>query len=121
MPRFVILTHDHPMLHWDLLLEDVSAGHLLTWRLLQEPDSVTTIPAEPLSPHRLAYLDYEGPVSGNRGTVAQWDAGRYERHHSDESSETIAPFTVRLRGRRLNGIFQFSDADRAWYRLAAET
>ena len=27
--------------------------------------------------HRLLYLDYEGPVSGNRGIVRRWDGGEY--------------------------------------------
>src|SRR5205807_395991 len=35
MPRFVILEHDHPELHWDLMLE---AGPVLrTWRLAAPP------------------------------------------------------------------------------------
>ncbi len=85
MSRFVILTHDHPFLHWDLMLED--AGILRTWRLLSSPDSarniaggkITTkiIRAEQLPDHRLFYLDYEGPVSNNRGIVKRFDAGEY--------------------------------------------
>ena len=71
--RFAILTHDHPFPHWDLLLE---AGETCrTWRLLANPDSEGPIPAEILPDHRVFYLDYEGPVSGNRGTVLQWDSG----------------------------------------------
>ena len=35
MPRFVILEHDYPELHWDLMLE--TAGALRTWRLLRPP------------------------------------------------------------------------------------
>jgi hypothetical protein len=31
-----------------------------------------------LADHRLAYLTYQGPVSGNRGGVTRWDEGRYE-------------------------------------------
>ena len=73
MPRFAILNHDWPFLHWDLLLE--SEGKLLTWRLLREPAAGATIEAEALPSHRLAYLDYEGPVSGNRGSVTCWDRG----------------------------------------------
>ena len=35
MPRFVILEHDHPVVHWDLMLE---AGEALrTWRLAAPP------------------------------------------------------------------------------------
>ena len=73
--RFVILTHDHPTLHWDLMLED--AGTLRTWRLPATP-ATGAIDAEALPDHRLAYLAYEGPVSGNRGTVQRFDAGFYQ-------------------------------------------
>jgi hypothetical protein len=97
MPRFVVLTHDHPVLHWDLMLEH---GELLrTWRLMQPPDVDGLIDAEALPDHRLAYLDYEGPVSGDRGTVWQWDAGTYEAVES-----AIDRVLVRLAGRRLCGV-----------------
>lgn len=76
MPRFVILSHDHPFPHWDLMLE--TGDRLRTWRLLEEPAPETSVPAEPLGDHRRLYLDYEGPVSGNRGHVARWDAGTFE-------------------------------------------
>lgn len=76
MPRFAILIHDHPTLHWDFLLEQGESCR--TWRLLSSPDSLGDIPAEEIATHRLMYLDYEGPVSGNRGTVTQWDAGTFE-------------------------------------------
>jgi hypothetical protein len=76
MLRFVILTHDWPMPHWDYLVE---AGNALrAWRLLAEPTADADIPAEPNFTHRLFYLDYEGPVPGGRGTVSRWDAGSYE-------------------------------------------
>ena len=76
MPRFVVLTHDHPHLHWDLLLE--ADGALRTWRLEMPPAPAAEIRAEALPDHRLMYLTYEGPVSGNRGRVDRWDAGSYE-------------------------------------------
>jgi hypothetical protein len=34
--------------------------------------------AYPLGDHRIAYLDYEGPVSGDRGYVRRLDAGKVE-------------------------------------------
>ncbi len=75
MPRYVILEHDHLVLHWDFMLE---AGELLrTWRLAAQPDPDRTILAEPLGDHRRLYLDYEGPVSGGRGCVTRWDAGTF--------------------------------------------
>ncbi len=85
MPRYVILLHEIPPghkvaggrgTHWDLMLEQ--NGVLRTWALADEPRGELTTQAEQLPDHRLAYLDYEGPVSGNRGNVSQWDAGEYE-------------------------------------------
>jgi hypothetical protein len=96
MPRYVILEHDHPFLHWDLMLEiDIA---LRTWRLAAPPASGGIISAQPLGDHRLAYLDYEGPVSGNRGTVKQWDRGDFEMISEGEDQ-----LVLRLCGRRFNG------------------
>ena len=77
MPRrFVILEHDHPFLHWDLLLEEECSAR--TWRLLRKPCLREPIAAEPLPDHRLMYLDYEGVVSGDRGSVKRFLAGTYQ-------------------------------------------
>lgn len=75
MPRFVILEHDHPTLHWDLMLEAGAALH--TWRLAQPPRPGARIQATALPDHRIMYLDYEGPVSGNRGQVRCWERGTF--------------------------------------------
>lgn len=75
MPRYVLLAHDWPTPHFDLLLE---CGDVLkSWRLLAGPTPGVTVPAEPNADHRLAYLDYEGEVSGGRGTVRRVAAGEY--------------------------------------------
>jgi hypothetical protein len=94
--RFVILQHDHPFLHWDLMLEVGDA--LRTWRLLEEPALGKVIAIEPLGDHRKLYLDYEGPVSGGRGAVRRWDAGELE-WRIDETERVV----VRLAGQRLSG------------------
>ena len=110
MPRFVVLEHDHPELHWDLMLE---AGAVLrTWRLHAPPPLTLPSPpaaggegrvrggavrASPSFDHRLAYLDYEGPVSGGRGTVTRWDAGTFTWV---DAGDGVA---VRLEGARLRG------------------
>ena len=99
MPRFAILTHDHPELHWDLLLERETA--LRTWRLQRPPDETGPISALPLADHREAYLDYEGPVSGNRGHVSRWDSGEMEW-----LLETPLCVRARLRGTRIKGEIQ---------------
>jgi hypothetical protein len=99
MPHFVVLTHDHPFLHWDLMVEQGDV--LRTWRLKQPPDAEGPIVAEALPDHRLAYLDYEGPVRGGRGTVERWDAGTY-----DMVELTRNRVTVRLNSGKLDCVVQ---------------
>lgn len=72
--RYAVLRHDHPQLHWDLLLESGTACR--TWRILELPEGRGPWRVEPIADHRSYYLTYEGPVSGNRGSVEQWDAGQ---------------------------------------------
>jgi hypothetical protein len=36
-----------------------------------------TVDAQRIADHRLAYLEYEGPISGGRGTVRRLDGGSY--------------------------------------------
>ena len=74
------------------------AESLRTWRLAGCPDGVGAIDAEAIDDHRLAYLDYEGPVSGGRGQVRRWDRGEYEAVES-----TAERVVVRLVGERLRG------------------
>src|SRR5713226_1074727 len=96
MPRFVLLEHDHPVLHWDLMLE--VGGSLATWRLSAPPIASDMVSAVHIGNHRLAYLDYEGPVSANRGQVRRYDAGECQWL---ERSERLV--VVRLTGARLTG------------------
>ena len=96
MLRFVVLTHDHPDWHWDFMLE--RDGGLQTWRLVESPLTPGVVKAEPLSVHRLEYLEYEGPVSGGRGEVRRWDCGVYK---PIEESQYLA--VVQLLGEKLQG------------------
>jgi len=97
MPRFVILEHDHPQVHWDLMLE--TGDVLRTWRLADAPfTTAEPILATTIGDHRRSYLDYEGPVSGNRGYVVRWDGGTYEALALSDSDVHI-----RLQGARLCG------------------
>jgi hypothetical protein len=54
--------------------------------------------AEPLGDHRRDYLEYEGPVSGQRGQVSRIDAGSYETLSESRESWTVELSGVRLRG-----------------------
>lgn len=77
--RFVILYHTgYGAVHWDLMLEE--AGSLATWRLYRDPCGLGTEGWElfPIGEHRPAYLDYEGPLSGDRGKVRRVSSGTYE-------------------------------------------
>ena len=78
--RFVILRHSgHGPLHYDWMLEEGDA--LATWRTADGPEALVVgqaVEATRLPDHRLAYLDYEGPVSGGRGNVERVAAGTYE-------------------------------------------
>ncbi len=110
MPRFVILEHDHPFLHWDLMFE--AGSTLRTWRLSRpfaaDPGSaehdlhgsaeVARIPAEELPDHRIEYLDYEGPVSNNRGSVKRVESGWFH-----PLAKTADRWEVRLEGVRSSG------------------
>lgn len=101
VPRYAILAHDWPQPHWDLFLE--TGKVLRAWRLLAEPLPGAVVPAEPAADHRLMYLDYEGPVSGDRGTVTRWDAGAFEWVRDEPGHAEVELAGGRLRGRLVVG------------------
>jgi hypothetical protein len=93
MPRFVILLHETPPLsprprHYDLMLERdaptdaTGRAHkgppsLRTWACAECPVLVPSTMADELADHRPAYLDYEGEISQERGTVRRVAHGTY--------------------------------------------
>ncbi|MFO0820285.1 MAG: hypothetical protein U1A77_20220 [Pirellulales bacterium] len=101
--RFVLLRHDLPpdstrASHWDLMIE---IGEILrTWELTSLSHLDQASPSEtidnneidlrpitrPLPEHRLAYLDYEGPVSNNRGVVQRIAMGVHESFEDPSSN-----------------------------------
>lgn len=109
MPRFVILEHDFPILHWDLMLEWGST--LRTWRLSRPPAVDLIVDAEASFDHRPIYLDYEGPISGNRGCVRRWEWGTFS--WVAESRETAA-LTFDLVGQRLKGMGRLVERAGRW-------
>ena len=110
--RFCILLHDHPFLHWDFLIE--KDDHAQSWRLLIQPVCGVPIPAEPLPPHRLLYLDYEGPVSHNRGEVTRVAEGTYQ------VISEFPDFLIRLEGLAWAQFASLDSAsiDRVWWRFS---
>jgi len=107
VPRFAILEHDHPILHWDLLLEHGPACR--TWRLATPLDGDETIAAEELPDHRLLYLDYAGPVGGNRGKVTQWDAGSFIWPTATENCVAVL-----IAGNRWSGRLELQRIQEGW-------
>ena len=99
MPRFVLLYHDCPPSyerpsHWDLMLEsarrfargrssaprDWSAARQRTAMSIPDcppPALDDSVEAIRLSDHRRDFLEFEGPLSGNRGSVKRVAAGSY--------------------------------------------
>ena len=73
--RYVILHHTgfgEP--HYDLMFETEAGSELKTFRLPHWPIRQATA-IESLKDHRRAYLEYEGPISGNRGEVRRVATG----------------------------------------------
>lgn len=114
--RFVVLYHQMPPRdgrgnHWDFMLEEHDA--LTAWALDAVPElSEKSIPCVQLPPHRKHYLDYEGPVSNDRGTVKRYDIGTFEWIERSESK-----VVVRINGERLTGEIEITrdlGSDHAW-------
>lgn len=104
MPRFVILEHDYPTTHWDLMLESDSV--LRTWRLTRPPQSGEAFDATVVFDHRLFYLDYQGPISGGRGNVVRWEWGTFK-----ELEMNASRLAVHLTGERLAGVLVLERAE----------
>jgi hypothetical protein len=110
MNRFVILLHKSVAVeHWDVMLEVLvdGCGQLETWSIspqanLHETESGNlnyklksfSCPAKKLPYHRIAYLDYEGEISNNRGNVKRIDKGKYQKINDNK---------FRLYGKLLDG------------------
>lgn len=114
-PRYVVLEHHWDGIHYDFMIE--AGAKLRTWKLARPPAHDQPQAAVATFDHRLLYLTYEGPISGNRGHVVRWDGGTF-------SEELVDPNTFRLRldGNRLHGIVELRrlEADN-WEWLYRET
>lgn len=111
--RFVLLhhqfeTHSSQQAHWDLMLEKRES--LLTFQLLALPtgsqiDLEPRLRAKRIADHRLVYLDYEGPISGNRGSVSQVAAGMYRTSNRAENSL----IRLELAAKQLHALIEFRE------------
>ncbi len=77
--RYVILRHafaasDARQSHWDWMFRE--GDHLATWTTAALPVG-GSVAAHRIADHRIAYLDYEGPVRGERGEVHRVDGGTF--------------------------------------------
>jgi len=115
MPRFVLLLHETPAgyprgTHFDLMLEHDAV--LRTWAMDRWPAAGESVLAEKLPDHRLAYLDYEGEVAGDRGSVSRVLAGEF-----DVVTDAEALLVIALRSPGLTGnltLTQTTDAPHRW-------
>ena len=99
MPTFVVLEHDHPEPHWDFMLE--SGSVLKTWRLPEfPPQPGRAVIALALEDHRLLYLNNEGPISGDRGSVVRRDKGSFMLLEGDFEN---GPLLLALAGDTIHG------------------
>ena len=101
MPRFALLSHDWPHPHCDLLLERGDTAW--TWRLPADcteflPALAEAMPAERIANHRLHYLTWSGPVSGDRGVVQQLDRGDWSLKHEADGELLFSATGDILRG-----------------------
>ena len=82
----VLLWHEtaagnhHDWLFVDPTTLDQPEAPLTTYRIAAPPDQwleLGRMELTPIPPHRRIYLTYEGPISGNRGSVKRIDEGTF--------------------------------------------
>ena len=98
--RFVVLHHQQGQAaHYDLMVLRQDA--LATWKFNAPPQSAgpASLDCEKLPDHRTAYLDYEGPISDDRGEVQRCDQGDCHVLHWDDFCVELLFEGKGLRGR----------------------
>lgn len=99
MPRYTLSHHSGSPEgdHYDLFLE--VGDKLRTWRL-RSPDLSKLQSAAPIADHRPIYLDYNGPLSNERGHVRIEVSGTYEatwsERHIELTLDGTRKFSLRL-------------------------
>jgi hypothetical protein len=110
MPRFVVQQHfrSEDDWHFDLMLE--AAGALVTFSSHTPPEAREALPCtvRHLGDHRLAYLEYEGQISGGRGWCRIHDRGSLEWIEPTDPSllPSADEIRIRLAGEKADGTFQ---------------
>lgn len=108
MARYSVLLHEVPpdsgrKDHFDLLLENGEV--LTTWELSSWPPA-SSQPVSRLADHRLDYLEFEGPLTGNRGSVRRVSDGVYK-----VLSKSERQWLIELCGKDFAGNLQFRLSD----------
>ncbi len=83
--RYVVLRHENiPDPHFDLMFETMPGSPLVAWRSPDWPIQTETSLIK-LADHRREYLDYEGPIGGERGEVHRVTTGFYRLDCMEDS------------------------------------
>ncbi len=109
---FVLLEHRRGKdVHWDFMIELPGRGELATWRLAADPAVERgPIAADAIFAHPRRFLDYEGPLRGDKGQVRRIDRGEAEILPCADDR-----LRCRLAGRVLRGVFELcAGAAGAW-------
>ena len=97
--KFVIHHHVTSPPHYDLMVEKDNVLH--TWQIsensFQNFIDGKSINVTMIQDHRKKYLDYEGPISCDRGTVKIFDTGEYVEISWNKD------IIVQINGKLLNG------------------
>lgn len=102
MPRFAVLRHESDRdTHWDFFFE--TGEKLKTWAAEDAPRAGEQVACKELGEHRKVYLEYQGPISGDRGTVLRWDQGTFETEWQSDDA-----WIFKVAGQWLQGRLVFS-------------
>jgi hypothetical protein len=98
--RYVVLEHEVGVgdVHYDLCLEDGDV--LITFQLDAPPATDHVVTGRRSFDHRPLYLNYEGELTRDRGTVRAWDRGLAEDLSGDPRA---GRYSFRCREGRLSG------------------
>jgi hypothetical protein len=113
--RFNLVLHHSPKAedaHYDLFLEQADGLFSLRVERSPDPDWASFVVGARQFDHRKRYLDYEGPISGDRGWIERVDSGQM-------SGEPGADAVLRFEGELLSGSYVLRALGEERYRLHA--
>ncbi|MDY6970017.1 MAG: DNA polymerase ligase N-terminal domain-containing protein [Spirochaetota bacterium] len=112
--KFVIHHHTNGTDHYDIMIE--YSNILLTWQVPFDKIKLLLngirIEAIRIQDHRKKYLNYEGPISCNRGRIEIFDYGNYKASVIDEDN-----IKAQLYGKVFKGLINIKKIDGVIYWL----